>query len=155
MLVIGHRRFLPSLEKNQFSVCLLFFLLQVFFRLLYIHFCAANIVLKSETKPRRDGRWESRLINNSFTYLPPPQLLSSPLTPPLLQHLFYPSFQPDVCVLLLFYLLCVIREIYFPFILVHSPPYHGVIFTCICQGAGHSWWILRNLWQEPLQSLFL
>ena len=60
-------------------------------------------------------------------------------------------FPPDFCVLLITILFNVWkREIYFPFILVPSPPYHGVIFIRICQGADHLLWILRNLWQEPL-----
>ena len=39
LLVIGHRRFLPSLEKNQFSVCLLFSRFKFFSVIIYPFLC--------------------------------------------------------------------------------------------------------------------
>ncbi len=110
MLVIGHRRFLPSLEKNQFSVCLHFFSCFKFYRLLYILFLCCRYCF--EIWNQAETRWPLGI---------PPYQQQSHLPPSPPTSVITPSSTPSATPVLplfpawlLFYLLCVEREIYFP-----------------------------------------
>ena len=72
MLVIGHRRFLPSLEKNQFSVCLLFSRFK-FFSVIINPFFVLQILFWN-LKPSRD---EMAASNPAFSTTVSPTSLPS------------------------------------------------------------------------------